>query len=182
MKEIALNLLDLAENSLRAGAKRVAINLGERDGFVFLTIEDDGCGMDEDFLSRVTDPYTTTRSTRNVGLGLPLAKMEAEMSGGSFSVQSRKNVGTKVSVTFQTDHIDRPPLGNVGESVSALLADLNGTRLIFTYEAFGQSFVVDTQEILRQLDGIPIDSPEILVFVRELIQENIKTINGGILL
>lgn len=182
MKEISLNVLDLAENSLRAKATKVEIDISVEGNLLCLTIADNGCGMDEAFVKRVTDPFATTRTTRNVGLGIPLAKMEAEMSGGSFSVQSKKGVGTTVTATFAVDHIDRPPLGNLGDTIVALIPDLGDTELIFRYKAFGEEFVLDTNEIRQQLQDVPMDSPEVLVFLRQLVQENITTINGGIIL
>jgi len=182
MKEIALNVLDLAENSLRANATRVEIDISVRDDFITLQIVDDGCGMDPEFVKRVTDPYATTRTTRNVGLGIPLTKMEAEMSGGGLTIESELGVGTKLTATFAVNNIDRPPLGNLGETIVALIPDLGKTELIFRYRAFGGEFVLDTSEIQQQLQGIPMDSPEVLVFLRQLTEENIMTINGGIIL
>ena len=104
------------------------------------------------------------------------------MSGGSFSVQSKTGVGTTVTATFAVDHIDRPPLGNLGDTIVALIPDLGDAELIFRYKAFGEEFVLDTNEIRQQLQDVPMDSPEVLVFLRQLVQENITTINGGIIL
>lgn len=182
MRELSLNILDITENSLRANAKLVQINVTVEQNVLSIVIKDDGCGMSKEFLSKVCDPFTTTRTTRSVGLGIPLIKMEAEMAGGTFDITSQEGVGTTVSTTFLLDHIDRPPLGNVGETIVALLPDLGQTRLIFTYQAFDQSFVLDTEEIKQQLDGVPLDEPYVLVFVKQMIEENITTINGGIVL
>lgn len=182
MRELSLNILDIAENSLRAKATLVNIDVEVSDEKVTITIKDNGCGMDKEFLARVTDPFTTTRTTRKVGLGLPLIKMEAEMAGGTFEISSATGEGTTVKTTFAKDHIDRPPLGDLGGTIAALLPDLGTTRLIFSYRAFEQTFTLDTEEILQQLDGIPLDEPEVLLFVKQLIEENITTINGGIVL
>ncbi len=182
MRELSLNILDVTENSLRAKATLVKIDVQVTDQTITIVIADNGCGMDKEFLSKVTDPFTTTRTTRKVGLGLPLIKMEAEMTGGTFDITSQKGVGTTVTTTFATNHIDRPPMGNLGETIVSLLADLGQTRLIFSYTAFGQNFTLDTDEIKSQLEGVPLDSPEILVFIKDMIQENITTINGGIVL
>ncbi len=180
MRELALNVLDVAENSLRANAKQIVIEVEASMETIRISITDDGCGMDEEFLSRVTDPFTTTRTTRRVGMGLSLLQMEAEMAGGSFEIASEQGKGTKVVATFRTDHIDRPPLGNFGDTLAALLPDLGETELIFTYRAFGKAYTLDTEEIKRQLEGVPLDTPEILVFIREMTDENVTRINGGI--
>lgn len=182
MRELALNILDVAENSLRAKATKIQIDVDVADDTIRITVADNGRGMSEEFLSRVANPFTTTRTTRKVGLGLPLIKMEAEMSGGSFGITSEVGVGTTVTTTFGRNHIDRPPMGNLAETLVALLPDLGETRLIFSYRAFGKCFTLDTDEVKQQLDGVPIDAPDILVFLRDMTEENIATINGGIVL
>lgn len=182
MRELSLNILDVCENSLRAKADEVRVDVVVDQTTITIVIADNGCGMTKEFLQRVTDPFTTTRTTRKVGLGLPLIKMEAEMSGGRFEITSEPNKGTTVTTTFARDHIDRPPLGDMGETVAALLPDLGETRLIFSYRAFGQSFTLDTDEVKASLDGVPLDTPEVLVFLKELTNDNITTINGGIVL
>lgn len=180
MRELSLNILDITENSLKAKATVVKIDVTVQKNLLTIAIADNGCGMTAEFLAKVTDPYTTTRTTRKVGLGIPLIKMEAEMSGGSFDIQSTVGVGTTITTTFAVDHIDRPPLGDVGETIMTLLSELNSTRIVFSYSANGQSFDFDTLELQQQLDGIPLDTPEILQFVKQMINENISTINGGI--
>ena len=182
MRELSLNILDIAENSLKAKATLVEIDVSVENNTLTIAIKDNGCGMTEEFLAKVTDPYTTTRTTRKVGLGIPLIKMEAEMAGGSFDIQSQLGVGTTVTTTFAVDHIDRSPLGDVGETIMTLLTELGDTRIVYRYNANGQSFDFDTLELKQQLEGIPLDTPEILQFVKQLINENMNTINGGMLL
>lgn len=182
MRELSLNILDICENSLRAKATEVRVDVEVTDDIVAIVVADNGCGMTKEFLAKVTDPFTTTRTTRKVGLGLPFIKMEAEMAGGSFDIESNVGSGTTVTTTFQRAHIDRPPLGDLGETMAALMPDLGNTRLIFSYRANGQSFVLDTDEVKTQLEGVPIDTPEVMVFLKELTNDNITTINGGIVL
>lgn len=182
MRELSLNILDICENSLRAKATEVRVDVDVSQQTIAISVVDNGCGMTAEFLAKVTDPFTTTRTTRKVGLGLPLIKMEAEMSGGTFDITSAVGKGTTVTTTFLRDHIDRPPMGNLGETITALMPDLGNTRLIFSYRANGQEFVLDTDEVKAQLQGVPIDAPEVLVFLRELTNDNITTINGGIVL
>ncbi len=180
MREISLNILDIAENSFKAKAKLVKISVIAEDNLLSVQIDDDGVGMSEDFLQRVTDPFTTTRTTRKVGMGIPLLKMEAEMSGGEFSIHSVEGEGTKVLATFKIDNIDRPPLGDIADTVVSMVGNLNQAELLFYYKAFGSDFTLDTREVKKELDGIPISEPEILVFLRDLINENIKTKYRGV--
>ena len=182
MRELSLNILDIVENSLRANATLVQIDVSVQQNTLAITIKDNGDGMSAEFLAQVTDPYTTTRTTRNVGLGIPLIKMEAEMSGGNFEIESAVGVGTTVTTTFAVDHIDRPPLGDLGETMMTLLTNVDQTQIVFSYTVGQNNFKFDTNELQQQLDGLPIDTPEVLLFVKQMINENIETINGGILL
>lgn len=182
MRELSLNILDITENSLKANATLVNIDVVVLKNTLTISIKDNGCGMTEEFLAKVTDPYTTTRTTRKVGLGIPLIKMEAEMAGGTFDITSQVGIGTTVTTTFAVDHIDRPPLGDVGETIMTLLTELGEKRIVFTYTANNQSFDFDTLELQQQLEGIDLDTPEVLLFVKQMINQNIMAINGGILL
>ena len=184
MRELSLNVMDIVQNSVRAGASLITVQVAEskKHDTLTITITDNGCGMSAEQVKSVIDPFFTTRTTRKVGLGVPLFKMEAEMSGGSFGITSEVGVGTTVTTTFGRNHIDRPPMGNLAETLVALLPDLGETRLIFSYRAFGKCFTLDTDEVKQQLDGVPIDAPDILVFLRDMTEENIATINGGIVL
>ncbi|MCR4660526.1 MAG: ATP-binding protein [Clostridia bacterium] len=178
MRELALNILDITENSVKAGAKLVEISIIAEGNLLTISIKDDGCGMDDEFLKKVTDPFTTTRTTRKVGMGVPLFKMAAEMAGGTFSIESTKNVGTKVIATFQIDNIDREPLGNMADTMVTLLSDDYATEYLLTVSVDGNQFSLDTRELKEQLGGISITEPQVLSFVREMINENIKEIGG----
>lgn len=178
MRELALNILDITENSVKAGAKLVEISIIAEGNLLTISIKDDGCGMDYEFLKKVTDPFTTTRTTRKVGMGVPLFKMAAEMAGGTFSIESTKNVGTKVIATFQIDNIDREPLGNMADTMVTLLSDDYATEYLLTVSVDGNQFSLDTRELKEQLGGISITEPQVLSFVREMINENIKEIGG----
>ena len=180
MRELSLNLLDIAENSVKAKATLIEITVTVKANLLTFVIKDNGCGMDEAFLAKVTDPFTTTRTTRKVGMGIPLLKMIAEMSGGEFAITSEKGVGTTTSATFQLDHIDRPPLGDLADSIVALVTDLGDSNLICTYSVENEKFVFDTREVRAELEDIPMDNPEILVFIRDLIKQNVEITNGGL--
>lgn len=178
MRELALNILDIVENSVKANATLIEIGVSAKGNLLTVSVKDNGKGMSEEFLSKVTDPYTTTRTTRKVGLGLPLLKMEAEMCGGRFSISSKLGVGTVVTTDFQIDHIDRPPLGDLGETMSTLLSGEDNVDYVLTYSVNDVGFTLDTRELKAELDGVPISEPEVLLFVKNYIRENISQIGG----
>ncbi len=179
MRELSLNILDIVENSVKAEAKIVYIDVIAKDNVLTISIKDDGKGMSEEFLSRVTDPYTTTRTTRKVGMGLPFLKMEAEMAGGTFDIRSKLGEGTVVTTTFTIDHIDRPPLGDLGETMSTLISNGDEVDYVLHFVFKDTDFVFDTRELKAQLDGVPMDEPEVLLFIKNYIREN--TPHGGLL-
>lgn len=180
MRELALNILDIVENSVKANATLVEIDVIAKDNLLTIAIKDDGKGMSKEFLAKVTDPYTTTRTTRKVGMGLPLLKMEAEMSGGSFKIESELGVGTTVTTCFEINHIDRPPLGDLGETMSTLLCNGDLVDYVLNYSVDDVGFSLDTRELKNELDGIPLDEPEVLLFVKNYIRENISQIGGAL--
>lgn len=179
MRELSLNILDIVENSVKAEAKIVYIDVIAKDNVLTISIKDDGKGMSEEFLRRVTDPYTTTRTTRKVGMGLPFLKMEAEMAGGTFDIRSKLGEGTTVTTTFAIDHIDRPPLGDLGETMSILISNGDEVDYVLHFVFNETDFVFDTRELKEQLDGVPMDEPEVLLFIKNYIREN--TPHGGLL-
>lgn len=180
MREIALNILDIAENSVKAKASLIEITVTAADNILTVTITDNGKGMSKDFLEKVTDPFATTRTTRKVGMGIPLFKDAAEMTGGSFEIESEPGRGTRVTARFVIDSIDRAPLGDISDTAVTLLGpDID---FVWVYTVNGRSFTFDTREIKAELGDIPIDSPEIISFLRNLLKENIDSINGGTVL
>ncbi len=171
MQEISLNILDVTQNSITAGASLIGIDVVTRGSELTVEIRDDGCGMTEEQAANVTDPFYTTRTTRRVGLGIPFFKMAAEMTGGSFSLRSQKGVGTTVTAVFDTSNIDCMPLGDIGETIF-LLVTQNECDFVYHREIDGRSFTLDTRELREILGGIPLSQPEVAAFVKEYIAEN----------
>lgn len=178
MKELSLNILDIAENSVKARAALTQILLSETANTLTLTIADDGCGMDAETVRRVTDPFYTTRTTRSVGLGLPLLKLEAEMTGGDVTVNSRYKAdfpddhGTVVTAVFHTDHIDCPPLGDVIATVTTLIQGHPDADFLFRHERIDCPTVeLDTRELRRVLEDVPLDSYEVLQWIEGFLKE-----------
>ena len=174
MRELALHILDLAENSVAAGASRVTIEVDERlaDDRLVITVADDGRGMDAEMVARVTDPFVTTRTTRRVGLGLSLLQAAAERCGGELTVESEPGVGTSVRAEFQRSHIDRAPLGDVGATLVSLI--IGGPHLDYRYvhRRDGQEFIFDTADVRAELEDVLITEPAVLDFIRRVISES----------
>lgn len=174
MKQLAENILDITENSVSAGAKNIVISLNENliEKTLRVTIEDDGCGMSEETVKSVINPFYTTRTTRRVGLGIPLFKMEAEMTGGCLELESKTGVGTKISAVFHTDHIDFVPLGDISQTLMTLIGGSPETEFLYVHEQGEKSIVLDTRQIREMLgDDVPLDTPEILLWIRDYVGE-----------
>ena len=177
MKELSLNILDIAENSVKAGATLTRITVNETEETLTLTVEDDGCGMTDEILKSVTDPFYTTRTTRKVGMGIPLLKMAAEMTGGGVEITSRHedefpdSHGTTVTARFNKKHIDFTPLGDVTESIATLIQGHPDTDFLFTHRTDGKTVTLDTREMRAVLGDVPLNSYEVICWIKEYLKE-----------
>lgn len=169
MKELSLNILDIAKNSVKAGATLIEIIIEDAGNRRTLTIKDNGCGMDEEFLSVVTDPFTTTRTTRSVGMGLPLLKLAAEQTGGSLNITSSTGAdhGTTVTATFFTDHLDCVPLGDYAGTMSTLVQGSPDIDFDFTYRTDSGLKYLSTAEMREILGDVPLDTPDVLLWIED---------------
>jgi len=175
MREIALHILDLPENSVRAGAKLVVMRIGYAEDVLRVEIRDDGRGMDEETLRHAESPFCTTRTTRRVGLGIPLMKQLTEMCDGAFSIVSREGEGTAVAASFRRGHIDLPPMGDLAETMRALLiACPESPDFRLEYDADGSAFLFDTRDIRAALGGVPLNMPEVLQWIGEYLKEGMR--------
>lgn len=181
MNELSLHILDISYNSISAGASRIEIRVTETkaDDLLVVEILDNGSGMSPDFLEKAADPFTTTRKTRRVGLGLPFFKMAAEQAGGKFKIESSPGKGTTVSASFGLSHIDRMPLGNMPDTVATLIMAKPEIEFIYERTVDGARFKLDTAEAKKMIGDIPINSPEVLEMLREIIFQNEKELCGG---
>jgi anti-sigma regulatory factor (Ser/Thr protein kinase) len=181
MRELSLHILDIAQNSLSAGAKRVFLRIcaDTAADTLAVVIEDDGRGMDAEFLRRVTDPFSTTRTTRKVGMGLPLYKQAAEDTGGSFSIESEKGKGTAVTAVFKLSSVDRAPLGDIADTLAALTANQSGAEIGLLFTADGKSYGFDTADMKRELGADNLGEEYVTLFLREMFRENVESITGG---
>ena len=172
MKELSLNILDIAQNSVKAGAAHIDISLIEQGNIRALTIEDDGCGMPPEMVRAVTDPFTTTRTTRPVGMGIPLLKLAAEQAGGTFRITSRQgeNHGTCVFASFQIDHIDCVPVGDLALTMVTLVQGSPDIDFTLDYRTQEGKKELDTAA-MREILGpdVPLDAPAVLGWIHELL-------------
>lgn len=182
MREIALHLLDLAQNSIQAGAKLVEISLAmDPEGLLTMVIQDDGCGMDAQTLQKVQSPFATSRTTRKVGLGIPLTKEHAQASGGRFEMSSMPGQGTKVTAAFVTTHLDCPPLGKLTDTMLALVL-ANPEVPDFTLSLQGKdgsTARLDTRQIKQAIDPLPLSTPQVADWLRDNLQEMAHNTLGG---
>ena len=182
MQEISLNILDIVQNSIRANATLIELSIEEipvKDVFSF-TVKDNGCGMDDELLKRVMDPFVTTRTTRKVGLGISLLKSACEQTGGTVKLSSEVDVGTVIRAEFSYGHIDRQPLGDISAVMVSLISMNPDIDFVYTHTFGENTFSLDTRE-LRTVLGEEVKLSEISVaqWIGEYINENLTEIYGG---
>ncbi len=173
MEDISLHILDIAENSVAAKADIIEIRITENREKDLLTIEinDNGEGMDKETLKKAMDPFYTSKTVRRFGFGLSLLSEAARAANGHISIKSEKGKGTRVKVDFQHSHIDRQPLGDIGQSIITLIIGNPGIDIVFMHKKNGRLFRLDTQKIKVQLDDIPINSPAGIRMIRKELEK-----------
>lgn len=178
MRELALHILDIAENSISAGATNIKLFVDENlmDDKLKIIIHDNGRGMDTETLERITDPFVTSRTTRKVGLGIPFFKAAAEACEGTLTIQSKSNVGTSVEVLFKHSHIDRMPLGDLTGTLMTLVIGSPEIHWIFDYYYNGYRFTFDDQPIKETLDGVPLSEPAVMRFIHDMLEIGIQEV------
>ena len=179
MEDISLHILDIAENSIAAGATVINIKIVEDIGkdLVSIEIEDNGRGIPEELISKALDPFYTTRTTRKVGFGLSLLAQSAKEAGGDISIKSKERVGTLVSAQFKYSHIDRKPFGNIADTLIVLIAGNPDIDFVFTHSKNSSNYVLDTRQIKAEIGDIPINSAPVISFIRKDLEEYPRRIN-----
>ncbi len=177
MEDLSLHVLDIAENSIEAGATRIEIlvNENKKSNVLTLQIKDNGKGMDKKSLKKVFDPFYTTKEMKRIGLGLSMLAQAAKEADGSFDISSKKGKGTTIIANFVYDHVDRKPIGNMAETIVALIAS-KGLDVDFVYKHTKNSnhFVLDTRVLKRELNGVPINDVEVLSTLRESLKRELR--------
>lgn len=181
MKELSLNLLDVAKNSVAAQASRVELILEEdARGWLTITIADNGQGMSPEFLAQVTDPFTTTRTTRKVGMGLPLYRMAAEQTGGTLDIQSEVGKGTVVTARFDRRHLDCPPLGDLAGTVALLIQGSPELELTYRHTTPAGTAELSASELRAVLgDEVSLAEPEVFGWIVEYLSEQEAQLEGA---
>lgn len=178
MDDLSLHILDVAENSVAAGATLVQIIIEEdraADRLV-MVIEDNGHGMETEFLRRVLDPFVTTRTTRKVGLGLSLFQQSAQEAEGDLTITSVPNQGTRVTVVMKHSHIDRKPMGNMVDTILTLVEGNPEIDFVYSHIRDGKRYTLDTREVRAILEEVPINHPEVTALIRENLREGLQEI------
>ena len=180
MKELSLNVLDIAKNSVKAKATLIGISLVEEGNQLTMTITDNGCGMKPEVVATVMNPFYTTRTTRKVGMGIPLLILAAEQTGGSVTIESRheeaypENHGTVVTATFFTDHIDFTPIGDLVSTMETLIMGSPDIDFTFLHDQNGQKVELDTRQLREVLGDVPLDSYEVIQWIGEYLREQYR--------
>lgn len=174
MRELSLNVLDIVQNSISAKATVIEIELFEHieKDLLEINIFDNGKGMTEEQVKSVIDPFFTTRTTRKVGLGIPLFKMAAEMSGGQLDIKSEIGKGTRVYTSYGYSNVDRMPVGDMNGTVSMLIRMNPDIDFVYTHSINEKSYVLDTRELRKQLEDVPLDTPDVIEWIEEYLNEN----------
>ncbi|TAN42163.1 MAG: ATP-binding protein [Nitrospirae bacterium] len=179
MEDLSLHILDVAENSIDAGAGLIVIALSENDkeDSFSIRITDDGKGMDEEMIKKVLDPFFTTKTVRRFGLGIPLLEQSCRESGGGLSIESAEGKGTAITAEFRKGHIDRKPLGDMGATMMTLIGGHPEIDFELRYEKNGDTdFILSTRELRMELDGVPLNEPAVLKYIKENVNEALQEV------
>ncbi len=181
MQDLSLHILDIAENSINAAATEIKIKIVEDLGanLFLLEISDNGKGMDEEMLKKVYDPFFTTKCKRT-GLGIPLLAQSAEECNGELTIKTGKGKGTTITATFQYNHIDRKPLGDIEKTMIVLIASNPDIDFMLEHKKNGDTYVLDTAIIKKELDGVPINTPEVIRIIKDDIRAWLNQVNNMI--
>jgi len=178
VRELSLHLLDIAENSVAAQAKTIEICVSEdiANDRLTMSVRDDGKGMDEALLSKVVDPFVTSRTTRKVGLGIPFLKAAAEACNGFMKIESQLGKGTFLEVAFQRSHIDRMPLGDLASTMLTLVVGNPTIHWVFRYIGNQNELFFDDASLKNELNGSPLSDPLVIAYLRTTFENGIRSI------
>jgi len=182
MQDLSLHILDIAENSITAGSSRIKIKIIEdlKANLFMLEISDNGRGMDKEMFEHACDPFYTTRTTRKVGLGIPLLAQSAKDCNGDLHIHTEKGKGTTITATFQHDHIDRKPLGDIEKTMIVLIASNPDIDFVLEHSKNSELYVLDTSEIKKELGDVPINNMEVIKIIKDDISAWLNQVNNMI--
>lgn len=174
MNTLTFHITDIASNSVRAGATRISLEITIHEDHTTVRITDNGCGMDAETVSRITNPFYTTRITRKVGLGIPFLIQNAEQTGGHVSITSEPGKGTAVTACFITSNIDCPPMGDLPGTVAMLISGNPGINVCFSYRKEELLFEISSEDLQSVFEDIPLSHPKVILAIREMIAANLS--------
>lgn len=179
MKELSLHILDIVQNAVHAKATKIEIEVDEAitNNLLEISIRDNGTGMEQSVIDRILDPFFTTKN-KKTGLGIPLFKQHAELAGGNLEIKSVVGKGTEVAATFEHGHFDRQPMGDIVKTLIGLLRSYPEIDFIYKHSVNAKRFELNMIEIKKELDGLPVNSPEIIKFLVQMIEENLNDIGA----
>lgn len=179
MKDLSYHILDVTNNSIRGRAKQIHVTLkeSEKEDLLSIIIEDDGIGMSPELVAQLKDPFVTSRTTRKVGLGIPLLYDTCRWCDGNLLIQSQGGEGTCVKATMVRSHIDRPPLGNIGLTMTTLMSGDEGVNITFRYIWEEEVFEISTHSLRDILDDVPLHNPQVMIWLQSYINENIAGVH-----
>ena len=181
MKEVSLHVLDVAENSINAGASLIEIYIKEdySNNLLEIVIRDNGEGIKPDLVEKASDPFFTTKETRKVGLGLSMFKEACKRCDGEFYINSISGRGTSIKAIFKLNHIDLPPLGDMAGTISTLILSNPEMDIVYLHRVDNDCFELDTRRIKEELKGISINNVEIIKYIKESIKDKLNIIGAG---
>lgn len=176
MQDLAMQILEILMNSIQAGARHILVKIREsrKDNVIEIMVQDDGKGMSPELAARVSDPFTTTRKTRKVGMGVAFLKGMTEQCNGAFDIQSEVGKGTIITASVQRDCIDTPEMGDLGEMMMDCISADDSIDYVLRFSTDEKEFVFESGEVRKQLAGVPLQTPEVLLWMKEYISEGIK--------
>lgn len=175
MEDLSLHILDIAENSVAAKADKIEIRITENQKKDLLSLEiiDNGIGMDKETTKKALDPFYTTKTVRRFGFGLSLLSEATKTTNGNFSIESKKGKGTRILAVFQLSHIDRQPIGDMGQTMITLIVGYPEIDFVYIHKKNGFEYILDTGEIKAQLGDVPINTPEVLKILRDDLKKGL---------
>lgn len=176
MRDISMHVLDVVMNSLKANATIIKIMIIENDEIIKIIVTDNGCGMDNETLNNVVDPFFTTRKTRSVGLGIPLLYQNAKKTNGKFNITSSLMLGTTIEAVFNRNHLDCIPLGNINETIISLILLEPFIDFIYIRKNSQKKYVLNTKKIKKILNGVKINDKEVINWLKEDLLSFNKTL------
>lgn len=183
MVDLSLHLMDIMQNSVVVGSTYVEVGIvaEKKRNLLTIFVKDDGWGMSPETVKKVSDPFYTTRTTRKAGLGIPLLTDAAVMAGGEVHIESAVNCGTTITASFQIDHIDRKPLGDVADTITSSIMGYPELEFHLILKNDETEYIFRTEEVREQIGEVPINDIEIISFIRDMLNEQITLLFGGIL-